>query len=142
MREGSPASVSLIVCESVLHEDKTGAVSAIRIMDILMIGNESRFARFFVLSYVHSNPLDFEQHVAHVQLMGFRGGKWVSVSAAPPHSFVYSYRMDPSGPGGLVLTTEFNLNLATLGDLGTFWVQLNIDGVMVEQTPLTLLSKS
>src|ERR1700686_1868519 len=115
MREQGPASVSLIVCESVLHEEKTGAVSAIRIMDILMIGSLSAVARFFVLSYVHSRPLDFEQHIAKVQLTGLRDGKWVSVADAPPHPFVYSSRMDPSGPGGFMLTTEFNLNLANLG---------------------------
>jgi len=142
MRESGPVSVSLIVCESVLHEDKSGAVSAIRIMDILMVGSLSVVARFFVLSYVHSRPLDFEQHVAQVQLMGIRDGQWVSVSHAPPHSFVYSYRMDPSGPGGFILTTEFNLNLAKFGDLGIFWVQLTIDGVVAEQTPLTLLRKN
>ena len=37
-----------------------------------------------------------------------------------------------------MLTTEFNLNLATLGELGTFWVQLSIDGEVEEQTPITL----
>jgi hypothetical protein len=141
MRESGPASVSLIVCESVLHEDKTGAVSAIRIMDILMVGNLSVSARFFVLSYVHSRPLEFEQHIARVQLIGMRNGQWVSVADAPPHPFAYSYQMEPSGPGGFMLTTEFNLNLATFGDLGTFWVQLSIDGVMVEQAPLTLLRR-
>jgi hypothetical protein len=141
MRESGPASVSLVVCETILNEEKTGAVSAIRIMDVLMIGTHSIVARFFVLSYVHSHPLDFEQHVAKVELTGLRDGKWISVAQAPPHPFVYSYRMDPSGPGGFMLTTEFNLNLATFGDLGTFWVQLYIDGAMVEQAPLTLLRK-
>ena len=65
----------------------------------------------------------------------------VSVADAPPHSFVYSYRMDPTGPGAFMLTTEFNLDLATFGDLGAFWVQLSVDGEYVEQTPLTLLWK-
>jgi hypothetical protein len=142
MRESGPASVSLIVCEAVLNEEKTGAVSAIRIMDILMIGRQSPVARFFVLSYVHSRPLDFAKHTAKVRLSGFRDGQWIIFADAPDHSFEYSYRIDPSGPGGFMLTTEFNLDLATIGELGTFWVQLSIDGTMVEQTPLTLLRKS
>jgi hypothetical protein len=140
MRESGPASVSLIVCESVLNEN-TGATSAIRIMDVLTIGRLSRAARFFVITYLHSRVGDFGQHVAKVQLAGLRGGQWVSVADAPPHSFVYSYRMDPTGPGAFMLTTEFNLDLTTFGDLGSFWVQLSVDGEYVEQTPLTLLWK-
>jgi hypothetical protein len=141
MRESGPASVSLIVCESVLHEEKTGAVSAVRIMDVLTVGIQTQVARFFVLSYVHSRPLDFDRHIAKVQLTGSRGNQWITVADAPEHPFEYSYRITPSGPGGFMLTTEFNLNLATIGELGTFWVQLSIDGIMVEQTPLTLLRK-
>lgn len=83
MRERGPASVSLIVCESVLNE-KTESVSAIRIMDVLAVGPLSTSARFFVVTYLHSRPLDFGQHVAKVQLAGLRGGQWISVAEAPP----------------------------------------------------------
>ena len=138
MREQGPVSVSLIVCESVLHEEKTGAVSAIRIMDILKIGRLSNVTRFFVLTFLHSRALDLEQHSAQVQLMGLRGGKWVSVVTAPPHGFAYSRGTLASAPGAFMLTTEFNLDLYTLGELGTFWVQLSVDGEIVEQTPLML----
>jgi hypothetical protein len=138
MREQDPASVSLIVCESVLHEEKTGAVSAIRIMDILKIGRLSNVARFFVLTYLHSRALDLEHHSAQVQLVALRGGRWVSVATAPPHGFAYSCGTLSSAPGAFMLTTEFNLDLNTLGELGTFWVQLSVDGEIVEQTPFTL----
>lgn len=142
MRESGPASASLIVCESVLHEERTGAVSAIRIMDVLNLGRLSTIARFFVLTYLHSRPLDFAQHIAKVGLTALRNGKWVRFADAPDHAFVYSYRMDPSGPGAFLLTTEFNLDLTTLGELGTFWVQLLVDEELIEQTPLTLLRKN
>jgi hypothetical protein len=71
MRDSGPLSVSLIICESVLNE-KTGSVSAIRIMDVLTVSPQSTLARFFVLTYLHSRPLDLQQHVAKVQLMGLR----------------------------------------------------------------------
>jgi hypothetical protein len=137
MRESGPTSVSLIVCESVLNET-AGATSAIRIMDVLTAGRLSNVARFFVLTYLHSVPLDYGQHIAQIQLVGLRNSNWVVVANAPPHAFVYSYALVPSAPGAFMLTTEFNLDLTTLGQLGTFWVQLLLDGNMIEQTPLTL----
>lgn len=140
MRERGPSSVSLIVCETVLNE-KSESVSAIRITDVLLIGSLSNSARFFAITYLHSRPFDFGQHLATVQLLGLRNGEWISVADAPPRAFVYSYRMVASGPGAFMLTTEFNLDLTTLGELGTFWVQLSVDGEAVEQTPITLLRR-
>jgi len=141
MRESGPASVSLIVCESILNEKITESASAIRIMDVLMVGPRSTSARFFVLTYLHSRPLDFGQHIAKIQLLGLRNGQWISVAEAPGHAFAYSYRMEAYAPGAFMLTTEFNLDLTTIGELGTFWIQLSVDGELVEQTPLTLLHK-
>jgi hypothetical protein len=138
MRDAGPLSVSLIICETVLNE-KTESVSAIRIMDALTFKPLARAARFFVLTYLHSRPFDIERHVAIVQLAGLRDGKWTSFAEAPPHTFVYSYRLDPNAPGAFMLTTEFNLDLATLGELGTFWVQLAVDGEIIGRTPITLL---
>ena len=142
LRERGPSSVSLLICESVLNE-KTEAVSAIRIMDIVMLGPLSPVARFFVLPYLHSRTVDFAQHVAKVQMLGIRNGAWAVVAEAPPHNFVYSYGTLPPGigPGAFMLTTEFNLNLTTFGELGTFWIQLSVDGELEEQTPITLLRK-
>ena len=142
LRERGPSSVGLLICESVLNEN-TGAVSAIRIMDILTVGAFSPAARFVVLSYLHARTVDFAQHTAKVQMLGIRNGSWAIVAEAPPHVFVYSYGTLPPGigPGAFMLTTEFNLNLTTFGELGTFWVQLSIDGELEEQTPITLLRK-
>jgi hypothetical protein len=141
MQTTGPSSVSLIICESVLSE-KTGGVSAIRIMDVLSIGPQSLAARFFVISYLHSSSMDFQQHFAKVHLVALRNGQWVSVAEAPDHGFIYSYRLDPTGPGAFLLTTEFNLDLTDIGELGTFWVQLMIDGQLVAQTPIMLRRKT
>jgi hypothetical protein len=142
-RESGPSSVSLLICESVLNE-RSGGVSAIRIMDVLHIGLASPVARFFVLTYLHSRTVDFTQHFAKVHMLGMRNGQWSIVAEAPTHFFVYSYgppESPISGPGAFMLTTEFNLDLTTFGELGTFWVQLSVDGVLEEQTPITLLRK-
>jgi hypothetical protein len=137
MPNSGPTSASLIICESVLTEH-TGSVSAIRIMDILRVGSAATTARFFVLTYLHSHSFDSVQHTLKVQMLGLRGETWVSVADAPDQNFGYAYRIDPSAPGAFMLTTEFGLNLTTLGPLGTFYVQALVDGVMVAQTPLTL----
>ena len=143
LRDSGPSSVSLLVCESVLN-DKSESVSAIRIMDVLFVGKLSTTARFFVLSYLHSRTVDFANHIAQVQMLGIRNGQWTVVSSAPPHPFYYGYGAigPPAGaPGAFMLTTEFLLDLTTIGELGTFWIQLAVDNELVEQTPLTLQRK-
>lgn len=111
-------------------------------MDVLALAPLAHEARFFVVTRLHSRALDIRSHVAIIQLVSFRDGNLVSVASTPPYNFVYSYDKDPSAPGLFTMTTEFNLNLLTLGALGTFWVQLSVDEAFVEQTPITLLRKS
>jgi hypothetical protein len=137
MRNTGPVSASLIICESVLTE-KTGVVSAIRIMDVLTVPALGVQARFFVLTYLHSRPADYLQHVLRIQMVGQDGSDWKIVADAPDHRFVYGYALAALAPGGFVLTTEFNINLIPLGSLGTYLVQAIVDGDLVEQTPLTL----
>ena len=136
LREHGPASVTLLACEAVLNE-QTGGVSTIRIMDVLTLGM-SMAARFFVLTYLHSRTVDFGQHVAKLQMFGLRSGNWAVVADAPAHTFTYSYAATPNAPGAFMLTTEFNLDLRTFGELGTFWIRLSVDGDDLEQTPITL----
>ena len=137
LREKGPVSVTLLACETILNE-KTGGVSTIRIMDVLTVGSLSMGARFFVLTYLHSRTVDFGQHVAKLNMLGFRNGNWSVVADAPAYTFTYSYAATPNAPGAFMLTTEFNLDLRTFGELGTFWVQLAVDGDLLEQTPITL----
>src|SRR2546428_8064624 len=119
---------NLILCESVLTEI-TGAISAVRIMDALKLNPHSTFARFFILTYLHSHVLDFAPHVLKVRMVGTDGrGNWISVADAPEHRFIYGYKISRSAPGGFLLTTEFNLDLTLLGD-GTYYVEALVDVV-------------
>jgi len=66
-------------------------------------------------------PTDFLTHTLQVTMVGLRGGNWVPVAGAPPFPFVHGRKVDPQGFGGFQLTTEFNLVLSALGELGTFY---------------------
>jgi hypothetical protein len=107
-------------------------------MDVLTIGRVSPAAQFFVLTYLHSNPGDFLPHTLKVQMVGRNGENWVVAADAPEEKFVYGYKVDASGPGGYMLTTEFVLNPQVMGPLGLYFIQAVLDGDLVAQTPLTL----
>jgi len=66
--------------------------------------------------------------------------RWAVVSEAT-ESFVYGYAVDPSGPGGYMLTTEFTLDPKPLQIPGLYFIQAILDGELATQTPLTLLRK-
>lgn len=142
MPDSTPLSAAILVCESVLSE-VTGGVSAIRIMDVLYCGTLLRSARFFTLTYLHSRPNEFRQHVLQIKMIG-RGsdGKTFVAASAPEQRFVYGYKIDPNGPGAFVLTTEFTLDLSNMGNLGTYMIQAFLDGEIVAETPLRLLWRS
>ena len=131
--------VSLIICESVLRE-ASGSVSAIRIQDIIRVPRGSYSARFFVLTILHSDVFDAASHVLQVLMLGWNGSGWVPVANAPPYTFQYQYTADPTAPGAFLLTTEFNLNLSTLGiePFATYYVQALLDSELITQTPVTL----
>ena len=91
-------SSSLLICEAVLKE-KSGVVSAIRIMDVLTIPALGTHAHFFVLTYLHSMPSDFHQHTLKIQMVEQSGVDWDVIADAPEHKFVYGYAAAPDGPG-------------------------------------------
>jgi hypothetical protein len=132
-----PISASVIVCESVLTE-KSGLLSAIRIMDSLRVPPGATIARFFALTRIHAKPLDFLPHVLQVRMVFPAGDDWVPVSTAPDHRFSYGYNIEKTAPGGFNLTTEFNIDLKPLGGLGTYYVQALLDGKYLNQCPITL----
>jgi hypothetical protein len=138
MLVSKPVSVSLLVCDAVLTE-ADGGFSAIRIKDVLHCARASPAARFFVITYLHSVPGDILQHVLEVRMTSreANGSPYV-VAHAPEQRFIYGYRVDSEAPGGFVLTTEFNLDLMRMGNLGTYFIQAFLDGEIVAQTPLTL----
>lgn len=129
-----PISASLVVCESVLRE-ATGGLSVIRIMDVLHCGRTSPFARFHVVTYLHSDKGDFDHHSVKVQMVAESGGV---VASAPDQSFLYGYKIDPYGYGAFALTTEFTLDLTKMGQLGRYFIQALLDGSVVAATPFML----
>lgn len=103
-------SASVIICETVLLE-KTDVMSAIRIMNVLSIGEGNNFARFSSITFLSSTPGDYSRHVLKVQMLKSTGEP---VAAGQEQPFVYGYRIDPNGSGGYNLTTNFNLDLRTI----------------------------
>jgi hypothetical protein len=134
--------VSAIVCEAVLCEKGSEVMSAIRIMDSLKLSPTAVFAHFFVLTFFHAGAAsDISNHVATVQMWGpasdSKSRNWGVVAKAPDYAFTFTSK-DPSTPKGFCLTTEFNVNLAELGKLGTYFIQIFLDQTIVAQSPLTL----
>jgi hypothetical protein len=127
-------SASVIICETVLLE-KTDVMSAIRIMNVLNIAQGNDFARFSSMTFLHSTPGDFSRHVLKVQMLRSTGEL---IAEGPDASFVYGYRLDPSGAGGYTLTTNFNLNLRIVGQLGQFAVWAFLDGARVSGATIML----
>jgi hypothetical protein len=68
-------------------------------------------------------------------------GAWAVVADAPERRFQYSRNVVKVGCGAYLLTTTFNLELAPLGPLGTYFIQALVDGKMVAQVPLDLVRR-
>jgi hypothetical protein len=130
--------VSSVICEAVLCEKNSEVLTAVRIMDTLTLPPALRLAHFFVLTFFHAPEFEIATHVAKVQMLGMRSEQWVTVAQAPDQKFVYGRRFDPTSPGGFSLTTEFNVDFIQLDALGTHYIQVMLDGVLVAQMPLTL----
>lgn len=128
-------SANLIVCDMALIEKET--TSAIRIIDTLTIPAAASTARFFTVVSLFSSPGDFIQHSVVIQMVD-PDRAFSIVAAANPHNFAYGHRINFNGPGGLVLTTEFNLDLSKLAGFGLFYIQAVLDGEIVATVPLTL----
>jgi len=125
---------NLIVCETVLTEDTTHLVSALRITDSFAVIGP--ILRFWVVTHLHSHPFDVAPHTLQVQMV--RSDNSNTVAWTNPANFYYGYRQGMFGPGGYLLRTEFNLNVSRLMPLGLFYIQALLDSQLVAQVPLTL----
>ena len=132
-----PLAVNLIICEAVLTEKVTDVISAIRIMNCLtVVPATNNFAHFFVVTSVASQPGDHLPHVMQVQMVTRDGQR--AVAEAPAYTFVYGYKIDPAGPGGFYLTTEFTLDLRPLEPLGHYLICALVNGEIAARSPLML----
>jgi|RhiMetdeSRZDD1v2_1073273.scaffolds.fasta_scaffold1070144_1 hypothetical protein len=132
-----PISASLVLCESVLIE-KTGIVSAIRILTSVNIPLSVNSIRFYALTFLTSPPHDTELHVLRTLMIEERADGWNAIATAPDQTFHYGYAVDQHGPGGFYLSTEFTIDVTKLATSGIFFVQAWLDGERVAQTPITL----
>ncbi len=128
---------NIVLCQSVLTET-TGLHSAIRNFDHFTLPTGSNFAYFYALTILTSRPMDFLPHILSIRMVGQQGESWNIVASAPDHRFSYAYKIDPSGPGGFNLKTEFSVDVSAWPKLGTFFVQAWLDGERVAQAPITL----
>jgi hypothetical protein len=130
----APLSANVIVCGDVLRESATELLSAIRMMSVITVPS-SNYAHFYSIVFISSAPGDIEQHKAQVRLCTADG---TVVASANEYEFTYGYRIDPTGIGGFVLRTEFNVDLTKIQTLGTFWLWAFVDGAAIAKTPLML----
>jgi hypothetical protein len=129
-----PLAVNMVICETVLTEKDTDIVSMIRTMNCLtIVPNTNNSAHFFVVTSVASQPGDFLRQVMKVQ-MCTRDAKLVA--EAPEYPFIYGYKIDPMGPGGFTLATEFTLDLSPLEPLGLYLLCAFVDGEIEAKTAL------
>jgi hypothetical protein len=127
-------SANIILCENVLTE-KTEMSSAIRLLDVLRLAPGTNNAHLFAITRVYSQPGDFGQHTLRITANDRNAGL---ITQAPDYRFQSGYRIDPSGPGGFVLTTEFNIDVSLLRLPTTCVVNAFLDSQLVAHTPLTL----
>jgi len=100
-------SANILVCELVLWE-KNDIPTIVRAMSTLGLSETRQFAHFFSVTTLHSQPGDLQPHSLRIVLSDQTGA---TIAQTPPYSFSYGYKIDPSGPGGFILTSEFNLDV-------------------------------
>lgn len=121
-------------------QEADGGTTAVRILDVIRCGRLSQAVRFFVLTYLHSERADFQNHTLKVRMVEHKAsGESFRIAEAPEASFKYARNLVKTGPGAFMMTTTFNLELAPLGSLGTYFIEAHVDGKRVAETPLTLL---
>ncbi len=132
-----PLAASLILCETVL-EEKSGLQSAIRMLTHLALSAGNNLANFNSLTIITGHPGDTDTHSLQVRMVGEGSNGWYEVASAPVRSFSYGFKIDPNGPGGYNLTTNFSVDVTKLDLASTFFVQAWLDGAHVAQAPITL----
>ena len=89
-----------------------------------------------MITRLSCEPGDLTQHTLKIQLKNAAGP---IVAEAPDHQFQYGYKIDSSGPGGFVLTTEFDVDTQPIGLPIRGLVLAFLDGAAIASSPLTLL---
>lgn len=128
-------SANIILCETVLNEQQIAMPSAIRMMDSIRLARGSNYAHFFAVTRLSCQPGDFQQHALRITVTDSQAQV---VSSAPVCQFHYGYAINAVGPGGFILTTEFQLDVSALSLPATCLINAYLDGEYVAHTPLML----
>jgi len=128
-------SANVIVCETALAEKTTEVLSAIRMMSVLTLASENDIAHFFVVTFLTCQPGDFSSHILRIQVTD---GSGPLIAEAADYAFSYGYKVDPTGPGGFTLTTEFTVDTRPVRLPVDCLISAFLDGQSVARTPLRL----
>ena len=127
------ATANVFVCEDVV---KDGALlNAVHIVNVITLERwrQPKFT-FKALTYLTSQPGDTASHTFAVQLERYDG--YVAAYSVPIQ-FVFGYAIDPSGPGGYFMTTNFEVD-AALYVPGNYAVVIYVDRQAVASAALML----
>jgi hypothetical protein len=100
-------SANISVCELVLWE-RNDVPTMVRAMSVIGLSATRQFAHFFSVTTLNCHPGDYLPHSLRV-VVSDRGG--AAIAQTPPFNFKYGYKIEPSGFGGFILTSEFNLDV-------------------------------
>jgi len=130
--------IAAFVCKDVI-EDKNGALSAIRIIEIVdvpeSLGNDPIF--FTVVVILKALPaVDAEIRVGLSLVAPNNGGRkrLVDGASGPPRK-LQIFESDPSIPSGVKLIFDFNVKPRLLG---TWIAEIDVDGEVIASAPFTL----
>jgi len=127
------ATANVLICEDVVRD---GAfLNAVHVFSVITIERwkQPKF-RFKAITHLTSQPGDIIPHNFAVQLERYDG--YVAAYTIPIQ-FVFGYALDPSGPGGYFMTTNFEID-AQLYVPGNYAVVVYVDRQAVASTALML----
>ncbi len=127
--------VSALICEKILREFD-GVTSAIRIVDVFPVSDESKALEFFAVVSLKAVPVPegerFRITVALVDPHGERHA--LPEPPGQPYELLMPFG-DPSVPGGV----SFGLHLTVIPkNGGTHYVEIYVDGDIVTRIPFTI----
>jgi hypothetical protein len=100
----------MLLCELVLWE-KSDIPTIVRSLSTIGLSPTRNLAHFFSVTTLHSQSGDSQFHSLHVCVSDQQGH---IIARTAPYGFQYGYKLDPSGPGGFILTSEFNLDVTQM----------------------------
>jgi hypothetical protein len=127
------ATANVFICEDVVKDGSF--LNAIHVFNVITIEKlkQPRF-KFKTLAYLTSQPGDTAPHSLAVQMERYDG---YIAAYTTPTQFVFGYAIDPSGPGGYFMTTNFEID-AALYVPGNYAIVVYVDRQAVASAPLRL----